>query len=84
MSDLTVRAEMPGIVSKIVAAPGDSVDAGDALVIMESMKMEIPVESPISGVVDAVLVNEGQQIDEGEVVATIAIPQSSSGQPPSR
>jgi acetyl-CoA carboxylase biotin carboxyl carrier protein len=72
MSELAVRAEMPGIVSKIIVAPGDAVGAGDALVIMESMKMEIPVESPVSGVVEAVHVAEGQQIDEGEAVATIA------------
>lgn len=71
MPDLAVRAEMPGIVSKVVVVPGDTVGVGDPLVIMESMKMEIPVESPISGRIVEIFVNEGEQIDEGGVIATV-------------
>ena len=56
---------------KVVAATGDTVDMGDPLVILESMKMEIPVEAPQGGTVKEVRVAEGAVVQEGDVIAVI-------------
>ena len=56
---------------RVVVSPGDAVAAGDALVILESMKMEIPVESPVAGVVKEVRVQEGGVVQEGDVIAVV-------------
>jgi acetyl-CoA carboxylase biotin carboxyl carrier protein len=66
-----VRAHITGVVFQIVAGPGTRVASGDPILILESMKMEIPVESPRAGVVREVRVNEGQTVQEGDVVATL-------------
>ena len=66
-----VLAEMVANVWKIVAARGDVVSAGDPLVILESMKMEIPVESPVDGTVTDVRVQEGAVVQEGDVIAVV-------------
>lgn len=65
-----MRAEMAANVWKIVVADGDAVAAGDTLVILESMKMEIPVEAEAAGKV-TLAVEEGQAIDEDDLIATI-------------
>ena len=67
-----VRAEMVANVGKVVAAEGDHVDDGDTLVILESMKMEIPVLAEGSGTVTKLHVAEGDVIQEGDLIATIA------------
>jgi acetyl-CoA carboxylase biotin carboxyl carrier protein len=56
---------------KIVAKSGDTVEDGDTLVILESMKMEIPVVAESSGTVSEVRVEEGQVVQEGDVIAVI-------------
>ena len=61
-----VDAHITGTVWKIEVAEGDRVDEGDTVVILESMKMEMPVEAEASGTVDAVLCEEGQSVDEGQ------------------
>jgi acetyl-CoA carboxylase biotin carboxyl carrier protein len=66
-----VRAEMVANVWKIVAKQGDTVEDGDTLVILESMKMEIPVVAESSGTVSEVRVEEGQVVQEGDVIAVI-------------
>ncbi len=66
-----VLAEMVANVWKVVVAPGDTVREGDALVILESMKMEIPVESPVAGTVAEVRVAEGAVVQEGDVIAVV-------------
>jgi biotin carboxyl carrier protein len=66
-----VLAEMVANVWKVVATPGDTVSAGDPLVILESMKMEIPVESPLAGTVREVRVREGEVVQEGDVIAVV-------------
>ena len=66
-----VLAEMVANVWRVVVAPGDSVSEGDPLVILESMKMEIPVESPSSGVVREIRVSEGGVVQEGDVIAVV-------------
>ena len=66
-----VRAEMVANVWKVVAKEGDQVDDGDTLVILESMKMEIPVLAEGSGVVTTMHVAEGDVVQEGDPIATI-------------
>jgi acetyl-CoA carboxylase biotin carboxyl carrier protein len=66
-----VLAEMVANVWRVLVAPGDPVTEGDALVILESMKMEIPVESPLSGTVREVRVTEGGVVQEGDVIAVV-------------
>jgi biotin carboxyl carrier protein len=67
-----VRAEMVANVWKVLVAAGDQVDDGDTLVILESMKMEIPVLAEGAGKVDQLLVTEGQVVQEGDLIAVIA------------
>jgi biotin carboxyl carrier protein len=62
---------MVGTVWKVVKSPGEEVEEGDPVVILESMKMEIPVESPVTGVVQEVRVKEGEVVQEGTVVAIV-------------
>ncbi|GAA4210161.1 biotin/lipoyl-binding carrier protein [Streptosporangium oxazolinicum] len=66
-----IRAEMVANVWKVLVAEGDSIEDGDALVILESMKMEIPVLSEDSGVVARLQVAEGDVIQEGDLIAVI-------------
>ncbi len=66
-----IRAEMVANVWKIVVTQGDSVADGDTLVILESMKMEIPVLAESDGVVAALHVAEGDVVQEGDVIAVI-------------
>ena len=66
-----IRAEMVANVWKVVVAQGDAVQDGDTLVILESMKMEIPVISESSGTVAALHVAEGDVVQEGDVIAVI-------------
>jgi len=66
-----IRAEMVANVWKVVASAGDSVDDGDTLVILESMKMEIPVIAESSGVVKSIDVNEGDVVQEGDLIAVV-------------
>ena len=66
-----VRAEMVANVWKVVVAEGDKVADGDTLVILESMKMEIPVITETSGTVSALHVAEGDVVQEGDVIAVI-------------
>lgn len=66
-----VRAEMVANVWKIVVAEGDTVEEGDTLVILESMKMEIPVVAESAGTVTEVRVHEGEVVQEGDVIAVL-------------
>ena len=66
-----IRAEMVANVWKVVATAGDTVAEGDTLVILESMKMEIPVITESDGVVAQLAVNEGDVVQEGDLIAII-------------
>jgi len=66
-----VEAQITGNVWKIQVAVGDSVSEGDELVILESMKMEIPVEAPANGTVAEIRVSEGESIEEGAVLVVL-------------
>jgi acetyl-CoA carboxylase biotin carboxyl carrier protein len=67
----TVSAHITGTVWKIEVGVGDQVSAGQTCVIIESMKMEMPVEAPRAGRVDKVHVLEGQAVGEGDVLLTL-------------
>jgi acetyl-CoA carboxylase biotin carboxyl carrier protein len=66
-----VRAEMVANVWKVVVAEGDSVADGDTLVILESMKMEIPVLAEEAGTITKLAVGEGDVIQEGDLIAVV-------------
>jgi acetyl-CoA carboxylase biotin carboxyl carrier protein len=66
-----VRAEMVANVWKVVVGPGDVVSAGDTLVILDSMKMEIPVISEDGGRVTRLAVAEGDVVQEGDLIALL-------------
>ena len=66
-----IRAEMVANVWKVVVAEGQQVADGDTLVILESMKMEIPVLSEGAGTVSALHVSEGDVVQEGDVIAVV-------------
>ncbi len=66
-----IRAEMVANVWKVVAAEGDDVSDGDTLVILESMKMEIPVLAEGDGTLTKLAVAEGDVIQEGDLIAVI-------------
>ena len=66
-----VAAHITGTVWKIQVKVGDQVEEEQAVVILESMKMEMPVESPAAGRVARIAVSEGQAVEEGEVLLSI-------------
>ena len=69
-----VMAEMVASVWKVVAGAGDIVEPNDTLVILESMKMEIPVPAEVAGVVKEMTVSEGDVVNEGDPIAVIETP----------
>lgn len=66
-----IRSEITGSLWKLVKSPGEPVVEDEPLMILESMKMEIPVLADAVGTVKALLVNEGESVTEGQVVAII-------------
>jgi biotin carboxyl carrier protein len=66
-----IKAHITGVVFQIAAKAGDTVAAGDPVIVLESMKMEIPVEAPRAGAVREIRVQEGQTVQEGETVAIL-------------
>ncbi|MFL5388265.1 MAG: acetyl-CoA carboxylase biotin carboxyl carrier protein subunit [Myxococcales bacterium] len=68
---IDVPAHITGTVWKIEKKTGEAVSAGDVLVILESMKMEMPIEAPESGKVAEVRCEEGQAVSEGQVLVVL-------------
>jgi acetyl-CoA carboxylase biotin carboxyl carrier protein len=68
----SIKAHITGTVWKIEVKVGDAVDEGTTVVILESMKMEMPVEAEETGTVSAVLVAEGQAVTEGQPLIELA------------
>ena len=66
-----IRAEMVANVWKVVATAGDTIAAGDTLVILESMKMEIPVLAEEGGTLAELAVSEGDVVQEGDLIARL-------------
>ena len=71
MTGRTINAHITGTVWKIEVKPGDRVEQGTVVVILESMKMEMPVECEDEGEVEEVLVKEGQSVHEGAPVVRL-------------
>lgn len=71
MAHIEVKTVITGTVWKIVKAPGDEVAEDEPIMILESMKMEIPVSAPEDGVVSEILVKESDTVTEGTIVALI-------------
>jgi biotin carboxyl carrier protein len=72
MAELRVKSEIAGAVWKIEVAVGDRVGEDEPLLILESMKMEIPLLAPRSGIVKEILVAEGDRLAEGDVAIVLA------------
>lgn len=73
MAVVNVKSEIAGNVWKIQLKPGDKVEADGEIMILESMKMEIPVLSPKTGTIKEIKVNEGEAIGEGQLVAILDV-----------
>lgn len=71
MAEITVRAEFAAVVLSLSVAEGDAVEADQELMVLESMKTEIPVASPVAGRVKAIRVAEGQNIEERATLLVI-------------
>lgn len=71
MATVEVKTEITGNVWKVETTAGSEVEEGDVLIILESMKMEIPVVAPEDGVVKSVHVEEGGVVTEGETVVVL-------------
>lgn len=69
MSTISIKSEIAGTVWKLEAKLGDTVETDDILIILESMKMEIPVLAPRKGSVAEFRVSEGEPVTEGQVLA---------------
>ena len=72
MSEQNITSEVTGTVWKIEKSEGDSVEAEDVIMILESMKMEIPIEAPCAGKILKILVSEQDVVQEEQVIAIIA------------
>ena len=69
--DATIRAPMPGLVSNIMSEEGDMVERGQALIVLEAMKMENDLTTPRAGVVKGIRVTKGQAVNQGDVLAIV-------------
>ena len=67
-----VEANITGTVWKIEVSVGDAIEEGDTVVILESMKMEMPIESEDDGTVAEIRVAEGQSVQEGDVLVVLS------------
>jgi len=76
MPSLDIPAPMPGSILELLVAAGDQVSDGQEILVIESMKMEIPLESPAAGSVQEVLVEPGQRIDEGQLLLRLVVPEA--------
>ncbi|MBS1840273.1 MAG: biotin/lipoyl-binding protein [Acidobacteria bacterium] len=66
-----ITAPMPGKVVRVLANPGDTVEAGQGLLVVEAMKMQNEIRSPKNGKVEKILVKEGQAVNAGEILAWV-------------
>ena len=68
---MKIKTEIQAVVWKINVKVGQKVDIGDTVVILESMKMEIPIESELRGIVKEILINEGDHVNENQELITL-------------
>ncbi|MBS1265548.1 MAG: Biotinylated protein TB7.3 [Acidimicrobiaceae bacterium] len=71
MARVDVESPVTGVVWKVVVGVGDTVSSGDQVMVLESMKMEIPVEAPVDGTITELSVTEGDQVSQDSPVAVI-------------
>ncbi len=71
MADIRVQSEITGKVWAITASIGDALEEEDTIIVLESMKMEIPVVAPSGGTLKEILVQEGDAVSEGQDVAVM-------------
>jgi Pyruvate carboxylase len=71
MNDMEVKSQIKAIVWKVLKETGDVVKIDDEIIILESMKMEIPISSEFNGKIKSIEVNEGDEVDEGQIVAIL-------------
>lgn len=71
MAQVEIESDVTGSVWKVECSVGDEVAEGDVLIILESMKMEIPVEATAAGTVVELRVEPEQQVEEGDIVAVL-------------
>ena len=79
--DVTIRAPMPGLVSNVLLAEGDVVERGQAIIVLEAMKMENDLSAPRPGVVKSIRVTKGQTVNQGDTLAVVGDP-AGQEQPP--
>lgn len=72
MAQVEVESEVAGTVWQVVASEGDDLAAGDAIVVLESMKMEVPVEAPEPGQLLELRVGVDDAVEEGQVIAVLS------------
>ncbi len=72
MAEIEARTEVAGSVWKILAEVGQRVEVGDTIMLIESMKMEIPVTADAAGTLSRILVHEKTSVAEGQLVATLS------------
>jgi len=70
---MQLETPVQGTVWKVVAKVGQTVQVGETVLIIESMKMEIPIESPRTGIVRKLLITEGDQVEQDSVVAILEV-----------
>ena len=68
---MEVKSQIKAIVWKVLKKTGDTVKIDDEILILESMKMEIPISSEFNGKIKSIEVNEGDEVDEGKIVAIL-------------
>ena len=67
----SIKAPMPGTVVRVCCQVGDSVMSGDEIVVIEAMKMEVPIKAPCDGTVSSLAVGQGDQLTSGQILAYI-------------
>lgn len=67
-----VESPMQGLVVEVKVTVGTKVKAGDTIIVLEAMKMENPIVAPVDGTITSIVVNKGDTIDGGALIATIA------------
>ncbi len=70
--DGRVKAPIPGLIARVLVEPGERVEAGQPLLVLEAMKMENPIGAPMAGLVREVAVKAGQRVTLGELLAEVA------------
>lgn len=80
--DAVIRAPMPGLVSNVLAAEGEAVERGQAVVVLEAMKMENDLATPRAGVVKSVRVAKGQTVNQGDMLVVVGDAPGEAGTTP--